>query len=1390
MGRRTAPMRILLRECLVIAASTVALTSVLALPASAQTSPVQWTNFVNASANGSALQKSSGCSGCADAGATSVQALNHQDGFVEFTPGAGFRLYAGLGSDSTSNTDPALIDFAFSFWPDGGWDIRERNLYRTEGRFAAGDVFRIAVASGAVNYYQNGALVYTSLVQPAPILVLDTTLISGGATLISAFTTAAPPTPISIVTGALPDGSLGQPYAATLQATGGTSSFVWSVTGGALPVGVTMTSTGTLGGAPTSWGVAQFVARATDANLPSNYREQTFSILVPAPPNPVAIQTSTLPSTRLAQSYSTTLFATGGTGSLVWAIVSGALPPGVTLDASTGLIHGNASMSGRFTLTVKVTDSLNQFNANSRALTLSVLAGSPPSGYSALTDRVARAKGTLPALGPAGSTFLDPVFGSNITRITDGAVRPGLPNYSYRTPSSVHANAWSADERYFFAVSTDGTIIPFSFDRMNGRAQRLQPSATGDGGLTLQFFNEPTFSYIVPGIAYATFNGIGSNLRSVDQYDFETGEYSQLLNLDTLAPNLAGTYIGGLGVSAGPVERLIAFFGGTSQDRHFYLVVFDRNNPGNRHLLDTAASTLDGIPTSTILNFKIHAANIDRSGRFVIIYPTSADLQAPRSAPPVYVWDLETGAFTALPLVQAITGGHDAFGYGDRVNQDCCTTNIKDWDAAQWQYRSLYTPLSTVDLVVPVLRPEEVYLADHPSWHNAQPDRLVPFLEASYRYGANTTQWRPWDEEIIAIQTEGAGSGATVWRFAHHRSAVANDADPSWIYFWYTPRVNISPDGRWALFTSNWEKTLGTDPRAEVGGAYRQDVFLISLKAGAGAPCTFAIAPTSSNPTSAATTGSVTVTAGTGCSWTAVSNATSWLTVTVGASGSGNGSVGYSVAANTSTSARTGTITIGGQTFTVTQAGVAPCTFTIAPTSSNLTSSASTTGTVNVTAGTGCGWTAVSNDAWITISAGANGSGNGAVSYSVAANTRTASRTGTLTIGGQTFTINQAGVSCVSALSPTSTTAAASGASSVVTVSAAAGCGWTAISDDAWIAVTAGNTGTGNGTFSYTVAANTATTLRTGTVSVGGNTFSVKQFGATCSPTVSPSSANLPSTAGTGTITVSAVTRCNWTAKSNAAWIAITSGSPGSGNGTVNYSVTANTSTLARTGTVTIGTSVFAITQAAAPCTFTISPTGLALAAGGGIGSVSVTTGVGCSWSATSGAAWVTMSNGTGRSGSGTISFTAAANTTTTARSATLTIAGQSFVVTEPSAICTFAVTPSLVTIPRGGTTGTFTVTTQSGCAWTSSTSASWVTLTTASGTGSSTGAYTVTANPGTLSRSATISVAGVQISLFQSAGTSLTASPARPTKLTRSSRNNSKATNASRASIRVRRRL
>ncbi|MEN3334181.1 MAG: hypothetical protein V7641_3546 [Blastocatellia bacterium] len=179
--------------------------------------------------------------------------------------------------------------------------------------------------------------------------------------------------------------------------------------------------------------------------------------------------------------------------------------------------------------------------------------------------------------------------------------------------------------------------------------------------------------------------------------------------------------------------------------------------------------------------------------------------------------------------------------------------------------------------------------------------------------------------------------------------------------------------------------------------------------------------------------------------WTATSN-DAWITITAGASGSGNGTVNYSVAVNNTGAARSGTLTIAGQTFTVTEAA---CAFSISPTSQSFNGAG--TGSVSVTTPTGCPWTATSNDSWITITSGSSGSGDGTVNYSVAANNTGAQRSGTLTIAGQTFTVTEA--ACAFSISPTSRSHAGGTGGGTVDVTTGGGCNWTAASNDAWITV-------------------------------------------------------------------------------------------------------------------------------------------------------------------------------------------------------------------------------------------------------------------------------------------------------------------------------------------------
>lgn len=250
------------------------------------------------------------------------------------------------------------------------------------------------------------------------------------------------------------------------------------------------------------------------------------------------------------------------------------------------------------------------------------------------------------------------------------------------------------------------------------------------------------------------------------------------------------------------------------------------------------------------------------------------------------------------------------------------------------------------------------------------------------------------------------------------------------------------------------------------------------------------------------------------------------------------------------------------------------CSYSINPASQSFTASAGT-GSVAVTTQTGCAWTAVSNASFITVTSGASGAGAGAVNYSVAANSG-AARSGTITIAGQTFTVNQSGGSCTYSISPTFRSAAIGGGSDTVAVTTQAGCAWTAVSNVNWITITSGAGGNGSGTVGYSVASNAGNPPRSGTVTIAGRTFTVDQAG--CAYTLSASSQTFSSGGGNGSVNVTTASGCNWTAASNAQWITINSGASGSGAGAVNYTVAANTGA-PRIGTMTIAGRTFTVAQ-------------------------------------------------------------------------------------------------------------------------------------------------------------------------------------------------------------------
>ncbi|HJQ24075.1 MAG TPA: SBBP repeat-containing protein [Blastocatellia bacterium] len=268
---------------------------------------------------------------------------------------------------------------------------------------------------------------------------------------------------------------------------------------------------------------------------------------------------------------------------------------------------------------------------------------------------------------------------------------------------------------------------------------------------------------------------------------------------------------------------------------------------------------------------------------------------------------------------------------------------------------------------------------------------------------------------------------------------------------------------------------------------------------------------------------------------------------------------------------------------TVTASATNPAT-TLSPTSASYPPGSITQALVSVNRGANCGWTAVSNASWITINSSSNCCSSGYVYYSLTANTGPA-RTGTITIAGQTFTVTQSS-GCTFTAGPATQDFPGDGGSGSVNVTASdSACPWMATSNNDWITITSGGSGTGNGTVNFSVTANATpngnSSPRSGTLTVAGQTINVNQSALSCGYTLSANGQDFAAAGGPGSVNVmTSNSNCSWTAKSNANWITLTSGIGGIGNGTVNFTVAAN-SGAARTGTLSLGGQTFTVSQAA-----------------------------------------------------------------------------------------------------------------------------------------------------------------------------------------------------------------
>ncbi len=515
-----------------------------------------------------------------------------------------------------------------------------------------------------------------------------------------------------------------------------------------------------------------------------------------------------------------------------------------------------------------------------------------------------------------------------------------------------------------------------------------------------------------------------------------------------------------------------------------------------------------------------------------------------------------------------------------------------------------------------------------------------------------------------------------------------------------------------------------------------------------GAPCTFALTPANRVHSDLVETGQVTVTTITGCTWT-TDNTNDWIEIIAGTNGIGSGTVEYVVEANPTAIARTGMMTLAGQTFTIDQLGAA-CAFTLEP--ANGTSGyEGATGQVSVTTIPGCAWTAVSTNSWLAVSAGASGSGDGIVTFTVAANPIPAPRTGTLTIAGQAFPVTQDGAPCTFAIAPTNRLHGSGIEAGLVSVATSNECSWVTINSNSWITITAGASGLGSATLRYTTTDNYSPNARSGYLNIADNAYLVTQLGSPCTYTLLPTDRIVDYVSTTGQISVLTVSECSWTVVNTNDWIVFTGLTNGAGNGIINYTVQENQRPNDRIGGVDIAGQTFLLQQFGSPCTFAISATNQAFGYLSSTGQVGVTTLTNCPWTVVNTNPWISITSGASGTGNGAVNYTVGANPSHLVRSGVMTVAGKAYTVSQDGAPCTYGLTPSNRVHSSSAATGQISVTGVPGCPWTAVSTNAWITITAgASGTVPGTVNYSVAANPSPLMRTGVVAVAGLSFTVSQ----------------------------------------
>jgi hypothetical protein len=345
-------------------------------------------------------------------------------------------------------------------------------------------------------------------------------------------------------------GRKGTPYSFQMTASDGAPPFVWTITSGALPQGLSLNASGLISGTPTVFGTFAFGVRVNDSA--SGVAVASLTMLIQPDTEPlVIISSGDLTAGQTGVDYIHQLLFAGGTAPRTWSVGTGTMPPGLTLAPTTGVISGKPTLVGNFTFTVRLTDA-TQTTVNSESLRIAITPGplvitstgdlTAATATFAYTHQLTALGGKAPYVWslPAGSV-LPPglTLNANSGVISGTPTTAGTYTFTVKATDSQQPTVSTTSGNLRIIVAPAPLIITSTGDLTGGRInQAYTYQLTFTGGTPPVTWSLPTGSTLPPGLTLnATTGVISGTPTATGQFNF-TVKLTDSLNVSTTSGNL------------------------------------------------------------------------------------------------------------------------------------------------------------------------------------------------------------------------------------------------------------------------------------------------------------------------------------------------------------------------------------------------------------------------------------------------------------------------------------------------------------------------------------------------------------------------------------------------------------------------------------------------------------------------------------------------------------------------------------------------------------------------------------------------------------------------------------------------------------------------------------